>query len=78
MSNNKGLFPIFSFHQKSYLRGYVCLPTWEGILESWGSSIEHLFKIKPNTKEGLELGNNGTVDKLAFIRLNGPPTGLSL
>ena len=56
----------------------VCLPTSEAIVESWGSSIDCLFKIKPNTKKGLELENTGTVDKLAFIRLNGPPLGFSL
>ena len=56
----------------------VWLPTSEAIVESWGPSIDYIFKVKPNTKKGLELENTGTVDKLAFIRLNGPPLGFSL
>ena len=56
----------------------VCLPTSGAIVESWGSSIDYLFKTKPNTKEELEQENTGTVDKLAFLRLNGPLPGLSL
>ena len=55
----KSLFNFLSF--------LVCLLTSEAIVESWGSSIDHLLKIKPNTKEGLDLENTGTVDKLALI-----------
>ena len=34
------------------------------------------LKQKPNTKEGLELENTRTVEKLTFIRLNKPPQGI--
>lgn len=46
------------------------------IVESWGSSIVHIYKNKPHTRKGLELDNTGTVDKLVLIRVNGPPPGL--
>ena len=55
----------------------VCLTTSKAIAQSWGSYINHHFKTKPNTK-GLELENTAAVDKLTFVRLNGPPPGLSL
>ena len=61
-----------------FLSFVVCLPAWEAIVEIWGSSVDHHFKIKPNTKEGFELENTGTVDKFAFIRINGPSPGSSL
>ena len=64
----KSLFRFLSF--------VACFPTSEAIVESWGSSIDHIYKNKPHTREGLELDNTGTVDKLVFIRLNGPPPGL--
>ena len=55
----------------------VCLTTSKAIAQSWGSYINHHFKTKPNTK-GLELENTAAVDKLVFVRLKGPPPGLSL
>ena len=69
---------IFYIHCTNFLYtlSFVCLSTSEAIAESLDSSIDHLFKIKPNTKERLELENTGTVEKLAFIRLNGQPPGI--
>lgn len=46
------------------------------LLKGEGHLLTTFLKVKPNTKEGLELENTGTVDKLAFKRLNGPPPGL--
>ena len=63
-------------HYSVFCRSY-CFPTSKAIVESWGSSIDHIYKNKHHTREGLELDNTGTVDKLVFIRLNGPPPGLS-
>ena len=37
-----------------------CFPTSETVVESWGSSIDHLHKNNPNTREGLELPKTGT------------------
>ena len=59
-----------------FLSFVACCPTLEAILESWGSSIGHIYKNEPHTREGLELDNTGTVHKLVFIRLNDPPPGL--
>ena len=50
-------------HQKQLLRAGV-------------HPLTTFLKQKPNTKEGLELENTRTVDKLTFIRLNGPPPGI--
>ena len=62
-----------------FLCNVVALPTSEAIVESWGSSIDHLHKIKPHTKEVTDshslTTDTGTVDKTAFLRLNGPPPG---
>ena len=59
-----------------FLSFVASFPTSEAIVESWGSSIEHIYKKKPHTREGLDLYDTGTVDKLVFLRLNGPPPGL--
>ena len=63
-----------------FLSFVVALPTSEAIVESWGSSIDHLHKIKPHTSEVTDkedlTSETGTVDKFAFIKLNGPPPGL--
>ena len=59
-----------------FLSFVASFPTSEAIVESWGSSIEHIYKKKTHTREGLDLSDTGTVDKLVFLRLNGPPPGL--
>ena len=62
-------FPVIH----SFLSYVVSFPTSEAIVESWGSVIEHLNKNKPHTKEVTGLHDTGTIDKLTFIKLNGPP-----
>ena len=59
-----------------FLSYIVSLPTSEAIVESWGSTIDYLNKIKRNVFESTDTSETGTVDKLAFIKLNGPPPGL--
>ena len=59
-----------------FLSFVVSFPTSEAIVESWGSTIDHLNKIKKNVSETQDTQETGTVDKLAFIKLNGPPPGL--
>ena len=55
----------------------VCFPVSEAIVESWGSTISHLYAIKHNPKEPSDdLLETGTIDKLTFIRLCGPPPGM--
>ena len=62
-----------------FLSNVVAMPTSEEIVESWGSCIDHLHKNKPHTMEvtGMQdlTSDTGTVDKFAFIKLNGPPPG---
>ena len=59
----------------SMLSFIVSFPTSEAVVESWGSSIDHLNKTKPHTKEVLDVSDTGTIDKMVFIKLNGPPPG---
>ena len=59
-----------------FLSFVVCFPTSEAIVESWGSTIDYLNKCKRNVFETTDILEIGTVDKLAFIKLNGPPPGL--
>lgn len=55
----------------------VCFPVSEAIVESWGSTITHLFSLKHNAKENKnDLAETGSIDKLTFIKLNGPPPGM--
>ena len=58
-----------------FLSFVVCFPISEAIVESWGSTIDYLNKCKRNVYETSEILETGTVDKLAFIKLNGPPPG---
>ena len=58
-----------------FLSYVVSFPTSEEVVESWGSAIDHLNKNKYNTREGMGLDDTGRIDKLAFVRLNGPPPG---
>ena len=51
----------------------MSFPTSEA--ESWASSIDLLNKNKHHAKEVIGLDNTGTIDKLAFVQLNGPPPG---
>ena len=53
----------------------MSFPTSEAVVESWGSSNNHLNKNKSHAKEVIGLDDTGTIDKLAFIGLNGPPPG---
>ena len=54
----------------------ISFPVSEAIVESWGSSINHLYSIKHNPGEHHDdLKEPGTIDKLVFVRLNGPPPG---
>ena len=57
----------------SMLSFIVSFPTSEAVVESWGSSIDHLNKTKPHTKEVLNVSDTGTINKMVFIKLNGPP-----
>ena len=52
------------------------MPTSEAIVESWGSTIDYLNKSKRNATETMVTQETGTVNKLTFIKLNGPPPGL--
>ena len=45
-------------------------------MESWGSTLENIYKKKHAIKDGGSLDDVGTVDRLAFIRLNGPPPSM--
>ena len=55
----------------------VCFPVSEAIVESWGSTITHLYSLKHNPKENkVDVAETGTIDKLTFIKLNGPPPGM--
>ena len=56
-----------------FLSFIVCFPVSEAVVESWGSSLENIYKKKHAVKDGIDLENVGTVDMLTFIRLNGPP-----
>ena len=69
--NYKGSCPLM-FSMLSFI---VSFPTSEAVVESWGSSIDHLNKTKPHTKEVLNVSDTGTIDKMVFIKLNGPPPG---
>ena len=71
---HKGKCPILY----RFLSNVVSFPTSEAIVESWGSTIDHLNKTKPHTIEitSEDLTDTGTVDKFTFIKLNGPPPGL--
>ena len=69
---NKEICPVIF----KFLSFVVSLPTSEAIVESWGSTIDYLNKSKRNTYECLDSKDTGTVDKLAFIKLNGPLPGL--
>ena len=53
----------------------ICFPTSEAVVESWGFSIDHLNKTKPHTKVVVDFSDIGTIDKMVFIKLNGPPPG---
>ena len=59
-----------------FLSFVVCFPVSEAVVESWGSSLEYIYKKKHNVQDGIGLAEVGTVDKLAFIRLNGPPPAM--
>ena len=55
----------------------VAFPVSEAIVESWGSTISHLYAIKHNPSEpNNDLQATGTIDKLTFVRLCGPPPGM--
>ena len=55
----------------------TCFPISEAIVESWGSTISHLYSIKHNPLEPSDdLTDTGTIDQLIFIRLCGPPPGM--
>ena len=55
----------------------VSFPVSEAIVESWGSSITHLYSLKHNPKEYQDdVAETGTVDKMTFIKLNGSPPGM--
>ena len=55
----------------------VAFPVSEAIVESWGSTISHLYSIKHNPNEpSNDLQETGTIDKLTFVRLCGPPPGM--
>ena len=56
-----------------FLSFIVSFPVSEAIVESWGSSLEYIYRKKHNIKDGSGLKDVGTVDMLAFIKLNGPP-----
>ena len=58
-----------------FLSFVVCFPISEAIVESWGSTIDYLNKCKRNVYETSEILETGTVDKLAFLKLNDPPPG---
>ena len=49
---------------------------FEAIVESWGSSLENIYNKKHCVKDGHGLEDVGTVDRLTFIRLNGPPPSM--
>ena len=53
----------------------MSFPTSEAVVESWGSSIDHLNKNKLHAKEVIGLDDTGTINKLTFVRLNGPAPG---
>ena len=56
----------------------VSFPVSEAVVESWGSTISHYYGIKHNSKQpDDDLQQTGTVDKLTYIRLCGPPSGKS-
>ena len=55
----------------------ISFPVSEAVVESWGSTISHLFSNKHSPKEPInDVTNTGTIDKLAFLKLNGPPPGM--
>ena len=46
----------------------VAFPVSEAIVESWGSTISHLYAIKHNPSEpNNDLQETGTIDKLTFV-----------
>ena len=59
-----------------FLSNVIALPTSEAIVESWGSSIDLLHKIKPHTKEVTDTlsltSDTGTEDKTAFSETKWP------
>ena len=59
----------------SFLSYVASFPTSEAVVETWGSSIDHLNKNKPHAKGVIGLDDTGTIDKLAFVQRNGPPPG---
>ena len=55
----------------------VSFPVSEAIVESWGSTISHLYALKHHPGEvDDDIAETGTIDKLTFIKLNGPPPGM--
>ena len=54
----------------------ICFPVSEAIVETWGSTISRVHQHKPHSKEPVnDVTRTGTVDKICFIMLNGPPPG---
>ena len=53
----------------------VSFPVSEAIVESWGSAIDKIIKDKCSFKEHLDLDEIDLIEKLVFIKLNGPPPG---
>ena len=59
------------------LLSFCCsFPVSEAIMESWGSTIDHLYQLKHNPSENVDdLSEPGTIEKLTYIKLNGPSPG---
>ena len=56
----------------------ISFPVSEAIVESWGSSLDNVYKKKHHIKSPIDdLNSPATADMLVFIRLNGPPPSMS-
>ena len=55
----------------------VSFPVSEAVVESWGSTITYICSLKHHPGEANDdISQTGTIDKLTFIKLNGPPPGM--
>ena len=58
-----------------FLSFVVSFPVSEAIVESWGSVVDDIIKEKHRFKEFNQIEKFDIVEKLTFLRINGPPAG---
>lgn len=56
------------------MKWLITIPVSEAICESWGSVITNIMTKRPGANDG-SYEDVGTTDMLAYIQINGPPSG---